>query len=384
MLFQNSLLAAIVTLNMAWAVDAADPVVTIDRKQIVEEFDVAKDGGPLLLPVRFYDKTYLFMLDTGSAYTAYDVSLRPLLGKPLKTMEITTADRNISPEFFQAPRASVGKLSIQTSVPVAALDCKMLRQVTGAEIYGVLGMDFLGHQIIHIDQDQGKVLFLRSGGAYPGKPIPIFYLPGEAPEIELDFQSAGKERFLIDTGNGGSGSGDLKAEVFRSLARSKSLELLGINTFSSTASGTTMPRSGAVHQLKLGPFTHRGLVFCEGRFNLLGLSYWSRYLATFDFPAQMAYLEKSRRYAFPEEVNRSGLHLLRIDGQTCVYGVDKDSPASAKGIAAEDVIVKFDEKSPDQMSMFVLRRVLSSPGKSVYIVIRRGKEERELTLELSK
>jgi len=162
------------------------------------------------------------------------------------------------------------------------------------------------------------------------------------------------------------------------------LELLGINTFYSTASGTTTPRSGAVHQVKLGPFTHRGLVFHEARFNLLGLSYWSRYAATFDFPAQMAYLEKSRRYDLPEEINRSGLHLLRIDGQTCVHSVDKDSPASAKGIAAEDVIVQFDGKSPDQMSMFSLRRLLTSPGKSVPIVIRRGHEEREVTLELSK
>jgi hypothetical protein len=326
----------------------------------------------------------LFMLDTGSRFTAYDVSLRPLLGKPISRTESRTADRNISLEFFQSPRASVGKLSIQTSVPVAAFDCKMCRLVSGAEIYGVLGMDFLGHQILHIDQDQGKVRFLRPGGAYPGKPIPISYSPDEEPKIELDFQSSGKERFVIDTGNGGSGSGDLKADVFRSLARSKSLELLGINTFYSTASGTTTPRAGAVHQVKLGPFTHRGLVFHEARYNLLGLSYWSRYVVTFDFHAQMAYLERSRRFALPEEVNRSGLHLLRVDGQTCVHSVDKDSPASAKGIAAEDVIVKFDGKSPDQMSLDSLRRVLSSPGKSVTIVIRRRNEERELTLELSK
>jgi hypothetical protein len=64
MLFQNCLLAAIVILNTSWAVDAAEPAATIDPKLIREQFDVAKDGEPLLLPVRFQNRTYFFLLDT--------------------------------------------------------------------------------------------------------------------------------------------------------------------------------------------------------------------------------------------------------------------------------------------------------------------------------
>jgi hypothetical protein len=185
LLFQSGLLAAIVIVNTAWEADAGDPIGTIDPRLILEEFDVAKDGEPLLLPVRFQDKTYLFLVDTGSAYTVYDVSLRPLFGKPIKIMEVPTAGSNMSLEFFTSPRASVGKLSIQTSVPVAALDFTMWRQVSGSGIYGVLGMDFLGRQIVHIDQDQGKVLFLRPGGTYPGHRVGISYSPGDSPEMEL-------------------------------------------------------------------------------------------------------------------------------------------------------------------------------------------------------
>jgi hypothetical protein len=383
-LFQNSLLAAIVSLNMAWAVDAADPVATIDRKLIVEEFDVAKDGDDLLLPVRFRDKTYLFVLDTGASFTAYDLSLRPLLGKPIKTMKVTAFGKNVPLEFFQSPHASVGKLSIHTSVPVATVDFKRWREISGTEIYGVLGMDFLRHQIVHIDRDLGKVLFLKGGRAYPGDSVTFFYSDDGTPEIELNLQSSKKEWFSIDTGDGGMGSGGLSSNVFQSLIKGKDLELLKMDAFHSNLSGTSRIETGIARQVKLGPFTHRNLVFCEEGSNVLGLNYWSRYVATFDFPAQKAYLKEGREYNLPDEINRSGLHILRIDGRTCVHSVDKDSPASAKGIAAEDVIVKFDGKSPDQISMFSLRRLLSSPGKSVHIVIRRGKEERELTLELSK
>src|SRR5215471_12403369 len=55
--------------------------VGLDPRNVLERFDVAKDGDALIVPVEFQGKTYRFLLDTGASVTVFDTSLEPQLGQ---------------------------------------------------------------------------------------------------------------------------------------------------------------------------------------------------------------------------------------------------------------------------------------------------------------
>jgi len=60
-------------------------------------------------------------------------------------------------KLCDSPKASLGRLSLPTNVPMAVLDLKKARQGCGHDMYGILGMDFLKNHIVRIDLDLGKV-----------------------------------------------------------------------------------------------------------------------------------------------------------------------------------------------------------------------------------
>ena len=81
----------------------------------------------------------------------------------------------------------------------------------------------------------------------------------------------------------------------------------------------------------------------------------------------------------------SGLHLWRVDRQTAVHSVDKDSPAEAAGIKAEDVVLKVGEKKAVEVDIYDLRDLLKSgDGKEVQLTIRRGAEEKAVSFKLKR
>ena len=66
---------------------ADEPESTSDapaNQKVFAEFKIAKGGDPILLPVTFKEKEYLFLLDTGSSHTAFDTSFKHELGEVKK------------------------------------------------------------------------------------------------------------------------------------------------------------------------------------------------------------------------------------------------------------------------------------------------------------
>jgi S1-C subfamily serine protease len=86
----------------------------------------------------------------------------------------------------------------------------------------------------------------------------------------------------------------------------------------------------------------------------------------------------------PDDMDRSGLHLLLVDGEIRVSIVDGGSPAFHKGIKAGDVIVNCAGRQLNKESLAFVRRLLCRPGKMVQLGIRHGAEEKYVTIALSK
>jgi hypothetical protein len=340
---------------------------------------VAGDGDALLLPVTLRGKEYLFLLDTGSAVTTYDVSLP--LGQPRRRVRAETPNGDTVVELFEAPQALLGKLDFRVGPQVMGADLSKLRQVTGYEMSGVIGMDFLSQHVVRIDFDSGRVVFLRSAGANPGHPIPLS-LQKEGPCVDVRLPGLERpERFLVDTGS--SGFGRMKRDLGEELARTAKARKVR-ETLTATLSETKSQARWQIESLSLGNFEHRHVVLTESRDNILGLDSWSRYAVTFDFPRGTMYLKKGGRFDNPGNLDMSSLHLLRVQGETVVHSVDAGSPAAASGIRPKDVLVKVTGGRAEEMRLFSLRRLLCSQGKELQLTIKRGGDEFEVTMVLGK
>jgi len=108
----------------------------------------------------------------------------------------------------------------------------------------------------------------------------------------------------------------------------------------------------------IGPFDYDGVIFGEGELNHLGMGFLARHIVTFDFPNSRLYLKKGEKFRNADEVDMSGLHLLRVSEKTIVYSVDEDSPAYKAGIRAEDEILKIGNTDTWECDMWELRRML--------------------------
>jgi hypothetical protein len=349
--------------------------------QVLAEFDVFNDGDVLLLPVRLGGKQHLFLFDTGATNTVYDWTFRDLLGDPIDNAAVKTARGLVQLPCFRAPEASVGNMPLRTSQPVLCADLNALREVTGHRVMGILGLDFLRQHRIRIDFDAGKLAFLDALEADPGTPISL--TPVEQRYSATLSVAGEEEEFEIDTGLGGFQSGDLNAKLCERLMKARKIRNVSKDCSVSLV-GFSEDQIMELEEFCLGPFAHRHLYFGQSQSNLLGLHYLSRYIVTLDLPNQRMYLRKGKRFDQLDLRDQSGLHILRIGGQTIVQVVDAGSPAARAGIEPKDILLQLGELDAEKTRMHVLRQLLAREGETVLLRWRRGDQPREVALKLGK
>jgi len=367
---------------------ADEPKSTSEKpaeQNILAEFAIAKGGGPIILPVKFKDKEYVFLVDTGGSHTVFDTSFKHELGDVQKVERGLTHGSPIMAELFDAPEAFLGPLNVKDCGEVACLDLKMLSLVLGRKISGFIGMNFLKKYVVQIDFDKGLLSFLQppqkrySGW---GNELPISYSQIGLPQITGNILDGVKVKFVIDTGATGA-AGSLDSKIFEEILSKK--EIKTSEALSATASGIVRSREARIGNLSVGSFEYQDLIFGEGNWSYLGLSFLSRHIVTFDFPNSRIYLEKGKGFKKIDETDMSGLHLLRISNNTVVHSVDEGSPAQKAGIRANDIILKVGNKDANIYDMWELRRFLmSGDGHKVSMTIKRGDDIKEASFLLKK
>jgi predicted aspartyl protease len=354
------------------------------EQKTLAEFKITKNGGPILLPITFIDKELLFLLDTGSSHTVYDVSIKHELGKVKRIENALTFGSPIKAEVYDAPDAFLGPLNLKDSNEVFCLDLKMLSLIDGKTISGIIGMNFLKRHIIQIDFDQGTLSFLQPvEDQHPDWGIELllkFDTPGW-PYITGEILESINANFVIDTGSNSTGA--LGSEIFDQILSEK--ELKTSKTLFATASGVIQNRECRIDSFSIGSFEYKELIFSEANWSCLGLLFLSRHTVTFDFPNSRIYLKKAKDFKKMDETDMSGLHLLRIANQTVVYSVDENSPAQKAGIVPKDIILKVNEKDAGKYDMWELRRLLMSKDKrNITMAIKDGDEVKKISFLLNK
>jgi PDZ domain/Aspartyl protease len=372
-------LALVVGLSLASLLCAEEPKRDRIENNVLERFKVAQDGDCLLLPVKYKGKTYQFLIDSGSTWNVFDSSLP--LGNPIDESDIKGAADAVRLKLYDAPSATVGGLSLKSTEPVVAFDFTRLRQVTGYEVYGFIGMPFLRRNVLRVDFDKGELLVLKKPSSDCGQEFAVNFNEGGIPRISVKVVGDEKQKFLLDTGL--SSTGDLATKSFDTLLRNADLTVFGTRLFE-TISGTSEIRIGRLKQLSLGDFTVRGAAVSEAEESSLGLGFCSRFVMTLDLANDKVYLKKGKNFDRVDAHDLSGLHLLRMDGKVVVHSVGKRTAAEAAGIKVGDLLVKIDDTKTEELSMFKLRQRFSTVTKKLRVTICREEKETEVVLVLSR
>jgi predicted aspartyl protease len=353
-------------------------------QKVLAEFKIAKGGDPILLPITFKGKEYLFLLDTGCSHTVFDTSFKHKLGDVKKIERALTAGSRIVAELFDAPEAFLGPLNVKDCDEVACFDLKMVSSVLGRKISGAIGMNFLKKYMVQIDFDKGTLSFLQQvEEQHPDWGIELamrydslgwLYITGDIlNSINVDF--------MIDTG--ANSTGGLDSDVFKQILSEKELKTSEI--LFATASGVIQKKEIRIDSLSVGALEYDQLIFGEANWSYLGLLFLSRHIVTFDFPNSRMYLKKSKEFKKIDETDMSGLHLLRMSNQTVVYSVDEGSPAQKAGIKANDVILKVGDKDANTYDILKLRRFLMSEDKrNIMMTIKHGDDVKDVSFLLKK
>jgi Aspartyl protease/PDZ domain len=377
-LVRNTALCIVSALFVPGTCFPADlPRNAIPAEQVLERFAIFTDGDGLLLPVELNGKQYLFLVDTGATNTVYDSSLRAFLGEPTRTEEVETPNRNVTIPLFKAPDARLGRFSLRGDSPVLCMDMSGIRRVSGHAIYGILGMDFLGKHVFHVDPKRGELVFLRvpSPAALDrGRRLQVSWV-GAYPHVEAHLPGRNKsEYFLVDTGRIGHCSGDMTPALAAELATAGKSKIAG-ETFFESAAGTSLNQEARVESFTLAGTCHRNLLFGTSRRNTLGLAFLIRCAVTYDFANNVMYLQEGCRLDLPDLQDMSGLHLLRSDGRTMVMSVDPGSPAALAGVRPEDILLKVETEDTEKMRLHPLRRQLCAEGQTIHLTIKREATE---------
>jgi hypothetical protein len=351
----------------------------VKNPQILEQFDVHEDGDALLVPITIKGQTFSFLLDTGSSSTIFDMTLRGLLGKRAVVASLISPNGVTTSETFEPPAAKLGRIDLELPGPVPARDLKMYRSISGHPIYGILGLDFLRRHIIQIDFDNKKLAILDSATTAISS-LPIRYDENRLPRVNISLQGWGEEAFVIDTGMVGPGSGAARIEMIQKLARRK-LAAPVTHLLTQSELGVQALEDWHVARTSLGNFCHEKLIYTGAKECILGLTYWTRYRVTLDFPNERLYLEPGRRFAFPDSKDLSGMHLLRLEGKTIVASLDEDCAAIKTGIQLGDEIACIDGCDTVKARMATLRLMLCEEGLKI-VLIKPGSEQLTKSLSL--
>jgi hypothetical protein len=350
----------------------------------VLKFRVAADGDALLVPVRFGERDFDFVLDTGSTDSIFDACFRQKMGPPIRRSLAHTPAGDYWYETFRAPAATIAGRPLSGVYEVSCESLSLFQATFGHEMYGVLGIDFLAGRCVRINFDAGELAILESVPVGSGEPVPLSYSREYGVRALVEVEGAGRLSFAIDTGY--IGCGDIEKSVLERLIRDRYATAKPDTLVATLQSEelTAQPRA-CVGRMSLGGFDHRGLVFTGATRNALGLLYLRRYLVTFDFRRMKMYLKPGARLNEPYRSDLSGLGVWRPEGRTTIASVEKGSVAERAGVELGDVIEAIGERHAGEMSLHEIRELFTLSGTHTLRIARGDRKlDARLVLEESR
>lgn len=341
---------------------------------LLAEFDVAREGDVLLVPVEIGQHRLRFMVSTNTFFTVFDARLQEKLGLPSGLTATNTSEGLRQVAHIESPAGRVGPLELPKSRRVVYYDLTFLREVTGYEIDGVLGIDFLRDYVVQVDFDHGRLRFFSEVPDDAGRSRPLMYC-GERklPQVVVNLKDVGPTLFSVNIGS--IVRIGLEPELFETVRRQNELTIVSEAQLKNELGAVRRMQLAVLPELKVAGRVMQNVVISDSPANVLGLDFLVRYNLTFDFANDQWYLKPSKRIDQVEGWNRNGLRCLKRHGQVVVELIDAGSPAQAAGLRIGDVLLQVNGTDVDEFTMLQLRRFFHREGETAKLKIRRGDEE---------
>lgn len=342
-------------------------------------FAIGKNGRSPFITVNVCGRTVKMLVDTGCSRTGLDSSFCFDLGVPVGNVEQQTFAGIIEAEVFNPPRFELAGLQHTPEGPIFCQDLSGLRKITGEDFWGIVGMDILHHYVMQIDFDEGM---LRLGTSLPkeeasqGDGLKLKFVSEGCPSVPVKCGTLERE-FVVDTG---STNTCLDQATFVRLESMGEL-IVGPSHHATSAGGLSASKSVLLSRLEVGPNTHENVLCDSDSMPALGLRYLSRYVVTFDFPGEMLYLRKGKRFSSPDSLGMTGIAPIRGLDDFVVSRLLPGSAADVAGIRIGDRIKRVNEQSTAEMDMFRMGKLLTGPpGQHLDLVIARDGKETKFDL----
>jgi hypothetical protein len=364
-------------------------------QHILAQFPISRKHDPILLPVTFKDREYMFLFDTGCSMTMLDTSFRQHLGGKKKTVQFINAlGRPTDAEIFDAPDAFLGPLNLRDCGQVLCADLQNFRSVfkkgfNVSRFDGMIGMNFLKNYVIQMDFDNGRLLFLKSTDSRDldwGQPFDLDHMR-QTPHVVATVLDNIQVSFLLDTAYCVHNS--LRTEAVEEILR-RDPNVSDNATAEEFGVVTVKKRSVRVNDLALGPFQYRNLAFLDDYFSILGPYFLSRHLVTFDFPHNRLYLKKGKEFdridynATTLRLRSPGLALQRNKDAVFVSAVDPNRTAYQAGTRLNDVILRVNDEDVTCRCLLKVGDLFPEKARgSVTLTIKRNDQIKQISFLLS-
>jgi len=362
--------------------ELAAPAAAVDDLRFVDGTDraaiaVAVIQNTVVVPVEVDGHPLRFVLDSGGVtlVTAETAARLGLHGEGL----VQAGGMGPRPQgagFVRVGRLAVGGAVVLERPLLHVLPLPGASAVLGVPVDGLLGAELFRRLVVRIDYERESLALLRP----PAEPAPdwgerlplTFYAHIPCVDAELDGLAA---KFLLDTGNTG-------AVLLHAWPEGTPREGASApTTVGWGVGGAIVGRLARGGQLRLG--AHRieapalrvleeahGTRGAPGLAGNLGAAILSRFVVTFDYGCNAAWLAPNARFGAPFRVDRSGLRIHAVDDGFAVMAVMAGSPADEAGLRAGDRIVAVDGAAARGIPLHAQRRAWQERAAGTRVALR--------------
>lgn len=348
----------------------------------VETFPLSPFQGDVpTVPVSLDGAEHHFMLDSGASLHGFDRDLRPALGDPVATEStvIQNDGTDVVVGQFRPPAATVGRFTLGVDAPVLCADLSLLREASGRNIKGILGMPFFVAHIVQFDFESNEISILPGDAASQkswGESVAVFGTESNLPVVLARVAGSNEdEPFVVDTDFNGSIS--LRAELFDYLVEQGAIsQPTSIDT--ALVNKIAKRSTGRLSALEIGSHEQKDLnVSRGGEMSRIGLSYLRRYLATLDFGRTRLFLKPNSHFPLPDLKPLLGMSMLRKGEKTMIIFVDENMLAASAGLQVGDELLSIggapitNQSRGEMQALF--RSEVNQTGDLPLLVERHGK-----------
>jgi hypothetical protein len=367
----------------------------IEQSQFITRFPFSQlTGGVVLLKATLasYPDTLNFILDSGSGGISLDSTTIKYFGiTPTpsdRTIRGIAGIRNVS--FFNNQKLNFPRLTID-NLNFHINDYRILTNVYGEQIDGIIGYSVLSRYIIKLDYDSSYVEFWSRGsmkyprGGYLMRPV-ISTLPVNTLRVKDD--KSVTARFLIDLGAGLNlmlSTDFIKDSAILSKKRklyAKEAEGLG---------GKIDMHMTVIKEVKVGPYRFRNvpIYIFEDTYNvtsypylggLIGSDILRRFNIILNYGKRDIYMIPNSHFGDPFDYAYSGIELYFVNGLIIIGDVAKNSPAEKAGVKEEDVVIAVNKNF--EQNLQTLKASLQNAGNQIKIIVKRGDELMEFQFKV--